>query len=176
MQIAEELSKNPPAHYLEMSKKPWDGGILNMNKAIQRYRELLPATFEDLPMDFAVGVYTRDGYEFNFLFIGRPQRCIGRNHSILPHVYAFICLFRGCFLRGCFHCIYLFVSGVFLLRLFVYLCVCLFVSRVFFLHLPHLHGTSATLHKQGLQHDVLWPLVCLFCPARNKVRTRCTIP
>jgi hypothetical protein len=61
MQIAEELSKNSPSHYLSLSQKPWDGGVLNMEKAIHRYRELLPATFEELEKDFAVGVWTRDG-------------------------------------------------------------------------------------------------------------------
>jgi hypothetical protein len=35
--------------------------MLNMDRVITRYRELLPATFEDLKTDFAVGVYTRDG-------------------------------------------------------------------------------------------------------------------
>ena len=35
--------------------------MLNMDKVIARYRELLPARFEDLSTDFAVGVYTRDG-------------------------------------------------------------------------------------------------------------------
>lgn len=61
MQIARELSKLPPASYLQVSSKPWEGGVLNMDKVITRYRELLPATFEELDRDFAVGVYTRDG-------------------------------------------------------------------------------------------------------------------
>lgn len=61
VQIAQELSKNSPAHYLQVSQKPWGGGVLNMEKAIVRYRELLPATFEELEKDFAVGVWTRDG-------------------------------------------------------------------------------------------------------------------
>lgn len=60
-EIALELSKNPPSYYLQLSSKPWEGGVLNMQKAIHRYRELLPATFEELGTDFAVGVYTRDG-------------------------------------------------------------------------------------------------------------------
>lgn len=48
--------------YLQLSTKPWDGGMLNMNKVVQRYRELLPATFEELGTEFAVGVFTRDGH------------------------------------------------------------------------------------------------------------------
>jgi hypothetical protein len=47
--------------YLKLSNKPWEGGVLNMDKVITRYRELLPATFEELDTDFAVAVYTRDG-------------------------------------------------------------------------------------------------------------------
>jgi hypothetical protein len=61
MQIARELSKCPPVSYLQMSSKPWEGGMLNMDRVINRYRELLPPTFEDLKTEFAVGVYTRDG-------------------------------------------------------------------------------------------------------------------
>jgi hypothetical protein len=61
VQVAHELSKLPPAEYLQVSQKPWEGGILNMDKVISRYRELLPATFEELKTDFAVGVFTREG-------------------------------------------------------------------------------------------------------------------
>ena len=61
LQVAYELSKLPPMSYLQVSQKPWEGGILNMDKVIARYRELLPPRFEDLGTDFAVGVYTRDG-------------------------------------------------------------------------------------------------------------------
>eukprot|EP00892_Ulva_mutabilis_P011932 jgi/Ulvmu1/9110/UM005_0205.1 len=60
-QVALELSRLPPVEYLQLSAKPWDGGVLNMDKVIQRYRELLPPTFEDLSTKFAVGVYTREG-------------------------------------------------------------------------------------------------------------------
>jgi len=48
-------------HYLQVSRQPWAGGALDMQRAIARYRELLPPTFEDLPIDFAVGVCTSDG-------------------------------------------------------------------------------------------------------------------
>lgn len=61
LQIAEELSKLPPAEYLQMSNKPWDGGVISMDKVVARYRELLPATFEELPTDFAVAVFTTNG-------------------------------------------------------------------------------------------------------------------
>lgn len=60
-EIAYELSRLPPAEYLKLSNQPWQGGVLNMDKVIQRYRELLPPTFEHLDRDFAVGVLTRDG-------------------------------------------------------------------------------------------------------------------
>jgi hypothetical protein len=61
VQIAYELSRLPPVEYLKISNQPWEGGVLNMDKVIERYRELLPATFEHLDRDFAVGVLTRDG-------------------------------------------------------------------------------------------------------------------
>jgi hypothetical protein len=61
MQIAYELSRLPPVEYLQLSNQPWEGGVLNMDKVISRYRELLPPTFEALGRDFAVGVLTRDG-------------------------------------------------------------------------------------------------------------------
>jgi NTE family protein len=60
--IAYELSRLPPVEYLQLSSQPWSsGGILNMNKVVERYRELLPPTFDGLKKDFAVGVYTKDG-------------------------------------------------------------------------------------------------------------------
>jgi hypothetical protein len=45
MQIACEPSANSPAHYLQVSQKPW-GGVPTWQKAITWNRELLPATFE----------------------------------------------------------------------------------------------------------------------------------
>lgn len=60
-QVAAELSRLPPMEYLQVSSAPWQGGVLNMDKVIARYRELLPPTFADLPRDFACGVFTRSG-------------------------------------------------------------------------------------------------------------------
>ncbi len=59
MQIAAELSKNPPIKYLKISSTPWDGGLLSFDGVIQRLRELLPPTFEDLEREFAVSDLVR---------------------------------------------------------------------------------------------------------------------
>uniref|UniRef100_A0A7S1SMC6 PNPLA domain-containing protein n=1 Tax=Tetraselmis chuii TaxID=63592 RepID=A0A7S1SMC6_9CHLO len=40
---------------------PWEGGLLSMQPAINRLKEVLPPTFEELPTEFACGVVCRDG-------------------------------------------------------------------------------------------------------------------
>lgn len=59
--VARELSLSRPADLLSVSAQPWKGGLLSMDPVIRRLSQLLPATFEELPTEFAVGVVTRDG-------------------------------------------------------------------------------------------------------------------
>lgn len=60
-QVAEYLSQTPPILFLRPSRAPWRGGLLSMEAVIERLRQLLPATFEELPVEFAVGVVAADG-------------------------------------------------------------------------------------------------------------------
>mmetsp|Transcript_22284 Transcript_22284/g.38117 ORF Transcript_22284/g.38117 Transcript_22284/m.38117 type:complete len:210 (-) Transcript_22284:228-857(-) len=47
---------------LQCSRSAWSGGgLLSLERVVQRLRDLLPARFEDLQTDFAVGVVTVDG-------------------------------------------------------------------------------------------------------------------
>lgn len=59
--VARELSAVPPIRLLRPSWTPWRGGVLSLNKVIRRLSDLLPPTFEDLDVEFAVGVVGMDG-------------------------------------------------------------------------------------------------------------------
>uniref|UniRef100_A0A7S0WPM6 Patatin n=1 Tax=Chlamydomonas leiostraca TaxID=1034604 RepID=A0A7S0WPM6_9CHLO len=60
-EVAEHLSSTPPISFLRPSLAPWRGGLLSLDGVVERLRELLPATFEELNMELAVGVVTADG-------------------------------------------------------------------------------------------------------------------
>ncbi len=60
-QVARHLSQQPPASLLRPSLAPWQGGVLSLEGVVERLRELLPPTFEELEREFAVGVVTADG-------------------------------------------------------------------------------------------------------------------
>ncbi len=60
-QVAHHLSAVPPIQLLRPSLTPWRGGLLTLDAVVQRLRELLPPTFEELGHDFAVGVVREDG-------------------------------------------------------------------------------------------------------------------
>lgn len=60
-QAAMELSRVPPIQLLRTSRNPMKGGLLSLDGVIERLRDLLPPTFEDLKYDFAVGVVTAEG-------------------------------------------------------------------------------------------------------------------
>lgn len=61
-QIAEELSRLPPIKRVGLSKSPWRG-VLTLKPAARTLETLLPATFEDLQKEFAVGVVGSAGHE-----------------------------------------------------------------------------------------------------------------
>ena len=62
MQVAQVLSEVAPIQLLRFSSfPPWRGGFLSLNGVIERLRQVLPPTFEDLDCEFAVGVVTADG-------------------------------------------------------------------------------------------------------------------
>lgn len=60
-QVAREVSLVPPYQLLQPCWTPWKGGVLSLNRVVRRLRDLLPATFEELEVEFAVGVAGRDG-------------------------------------------------------------------------------------------------------------------
>ncbi len=61
VQVAEELSRETPINLLRCSA-PWStGALLSLDPVVERLRELLPATFEELERDFAVGVVDAQG-------------------------------------------------------------------------------------------------------------------
>jgi predicted acylesterase/phospholipase RssA len=59
--VARELSAVPPIQLLRPCWEPWRGGVLSMDAVVERLRDLLPPTFEDLERDFAVGVVDSEG-------------------------------------------------------------------------------------------------------------------
>ncbi len=60
-EVARELSRVPPIQLLRPSLEPWKGGLLTLDGVVDRLREVLPSTFEELEKDFAVGVVTDSG-------------------------------------------------------------------------------------------------------------------
>ena len=54
-QLSQELRRVAPVRYLRPSLRPWRG-LASLDGVVERLRDLLPATFEELEMDFAVGV------------------------------------------------------------------------------------------------------------------------
>lgn len=61
VQVAAELSRVPPAQLLRPNLQPWKGGVLTLDPVVERLRQLLPATFEELPVPLAVGVVDQTG-------------------------------------------------------------------------------------------------------------------
>lgn len=54
-QLSRELRRVAPVQYLRPSLRPWRG-LASLDGVVERLRDLLPATFEELEMEFAVGV------------------------------------------------------------------------------------------------------------------------
>jgi predicted acylesterase/phospholipase RssA len=54
-QLSKELRRVAPVKYLRPSLRPWRG-LASLDGVVERLRDLLPATFEELEMEFAVGV------------------------------------------------------------------------------------------------------------------------
>ena len=48
MQVAEELSRVAPIYLLRPSCVPWTGGAISLAAVVERLKDLLPPTFEDL--------------------------------------------------------------------------------------------------------------------------------
>jgi predicted acylesterase/phospholipase RssA len=61
VQVARHLRASPPAALLRPCWRPWRGGALSLGAVVERLAALLPATFEELERDFAVGVVNAAG-------------------------------------------------------------------------------------------------------------------
>lgn len=59
-EVAAELSALAPIDYMRVHNRPWEG-LLDMQGVTQRLRELLPSTFEELPIPFACAVVDSQG-------------------------------------------------------------------------------------------------------------------
>lgn len=60
-QVAAILAADKPISMLRPSLQPWKGGVLSLDGVVERLKEYLPARFEDLQREFAVGVVTNEG-------------------------------------------------------------------------------------------------------------------
>ncbi|KAL3138940.1 hypothetical protein ABBQ32_005753 [Trebouxia sp. C0010 RCD-2024] len=60
-QVATELGRVAPIQLLRPNMQPWKGGVLTLDPVVERLRQLLPATFEELPVPLAVGVVDQSG-------------------------------------------------------------------------------------------------------------------
>lgn len=60
-QVAAELARVAPIQLLRPNMQPWKGGVLSLDPVVERLRQLLPATFEELPVPLAVGVVDQTG-------------------------------------------------------------------------------------------------------------------
>lgn len=59
--MAAELARVAPIQLLRPNMQPWKGGVLSLDPVVERLRQLLPATFEELPVPLAVGVVDQTG-------------------------------------------------------------------------------------------------------------------
>ncbi|DBA83715.1 TPA: hypothetical protein ACH3X1_006252 [Trebouxia sp. C0004] len=60
-EVAAELARVAPIQLLRPNMQPWKGGVLSLDPVVERLRQLLPATFEELPVPLAVGVVDQTG-------------------------------------------------------------------------------------------------------------------
>lgn len=60
-ELASVLAERPPLSYLAFNGEALYAGLFRLDGAIARLRELLPPTFEELPMRFACGVIDAQG-------------------------------------------------------------------------------------------------------------------
>jgi hypothetical protein len=67
MQVARELSRVAPINLLRPSCEPWTGGVVSLHAVVERLRDLLPPTFEDLKK---VGTHENDGMHPSMVSIG----------------------------------------------------------------------------------------------------------
>ncbi|CAL5230039.1 g13484 [Coccomyxa viridis] len=84
-QVAEELSRVAPVYLLRPSCAPWTGGAISLAAVVERLKDLLPPTFEDLNTEFAVGVVSKSG-EYRLIDSGALPEAVAASAAI-PFVF-----------------------------------------------------------------------------------------
>ncbi|CAK0784113.1 hypothetical protein CVIRNUC_007316 [Coccomyxa viridis] len=84
-QVAEELSRVAPIYLLRPSCVPWRGGAISLSAVVNRLKDLLPPTFEDLKTEFAVGVVAKNG-EYKLIDSGALPEAVAASAAI-PFVF-----------------------------------------------------------------------------------------
>jgi hypothetical protein len=93
-QAAALLSERAPIQLLSPCFEPWRGGLLSLEGVVERLAELLPATFEGLDRDFAVGVVTADG-EHALIDRGPLPEAVAASAAI-PLIFSSVDVPGGC--------------------------------------------------------------------------------
>jgi predicted acylesterase/phospholipase RssA len=68
-EILDEFACLAPIERIQFSKEPWRG-VFDLSPAIRRLRELVPERFEDLGIDFGVGVVSSKGKSYDIIHSG----------------------------------------------------------------------------------------------------------
>ena len=90
--VATVLRERPPLSYLQLNADALWTGLLRMDGVVERLRELLPATFEELPVRFACGVIDAKG-AYRLVDSGPLPEAVVASAAV-P------CLFRAIDVRG----------------------------------------------------------------------------
>ena len=89
-QLSHELRRVAPVKYLRPSLRPWRG-LASLDGVVERLRDLLPATFEELEVDFAVGVVDASTGRHVVVDSGPLPEAVAASAAI-PCVFAPLCI------------------------------------------------------------------------------------
>ncbi|KAG1679637.1 hypothetical protein FOA52_006154 [Chlamydomonas sp. UWO 241] len=89
-EIAQLFSEVAPITYLRPSARPWEGGLLSFEGVVRKLRTVLPATFEELDREFAVGVVTKRG-DYVLIDSGPLPEAVAASAAI-PIIFQSVCV------------------------------------------------------------------------------------
>lgn len=81
--------------------QPWKGGVLTLDPVVERLRQLLPATFEELPVPLAVGVVDQSGK--HILIRSGPLPEAVAASAAIPMIFSAVDIPGGCQLTDACH-------------------------------------------------------------------------
>ena len=84
-QVAAELGRVPPITLMRPNYRPW-AGVMSLEGVIERLREVLPPSFEDLERPLAVGVVDRHG-NHRLIKSGRLPEAVAAS-ACVPGIFA----------------------------------------------------------------------------------------